>query len=578
MFASLFLMNCSNNTTVDDGDLDISEIESIEESGEFAAEDFFDDEQVFESSDSSTSSETSLTVDNSEFDDLGSGELFSEETIIEEGEGFDQFDDFVTAEPIEGGDFNSDFEEPALADNTNVESNVDAFAEFSQESTTYEAPSIDVSTETTEIVPDIALTETESYVDTGSASSMLDSGNTSVSESYSDTSGAASDLLADNSNYTTNTVSTEAYTNNYGGQAASDILFDDSSSISYTSSSMNYSPSRNWVPVKKMKTSPYYRGGQLLNALYIVRPGDSIQGINKKIYGTTSPSFDVLAVNRHIRPDNLKVGQKIYYNSPNRPNDRDQMLFFYDDIRSQASRTTASAGSNLRSFSKELFSHKHKNSWMEIYATNPEIVSKWGLNQDQAIRYWPDSESYQAPARTEPVLAQNTVRPERVNPPKVEVQKMDENSAVQPSQSEETPDPQEAIAKNTENQEIQANAVAQADTQSAEQEAAARKRKLQEELRAKMRQKTRERIAKERRERLEQQRVAGGVKNPFQKASANSKGFLGNPLFQNIALGAFGLLLLLFLLFFVRRRRSRKAQVQEFDFSSNEQTKTKIDI
>ncbi len=165
-----------------------------------------------------------------------------------------------------------------------------------------------------------------------------------------------------------------------------------------------------WVPVKKMKPATYTRAGSNINRLYVVRPGDNMDSIAQKIYGDSSKAKDLYAYNSHFTGKTLNVGDKIYYESPNNPNDQ-SMTTYYEDNNIPASYYTSKSGDNIRKVSKKLLGHDR--SWMEIYATNDSVESKGKIPSGLRLRYWPsgatatmamnDPEPEAEPAMEEPV-------------------------------------------------------------------------------------------------------------------------------------------------------------------------------
>ncbi len=140
-----------------------------------------------------------------------------------------------------------------------------------------------------------------------------------------------------------------------------------------------------FIPVKKMKTVPFVKNGILANSVYFVRSGDSLSGIANKVYGSGS-AVDFTIVNPHLKPGALRVGQKVYYNSPRRPQDRARLITFYEDAGTPAQFYQASTGENIRTISRNLLGHSR--SWMEVWATNQDIISKGNLDSDYSVRYW----------------------------------------------------------------------------------------------------------------------------------------------------------------------------------------------
>jgi LPXTG-motif cell wall-anchored protein len=122
------------------------------------------------------------------------------------------------------------------------------------------------------------------------------------------------------------------------------------------------------------------------------------------------------------------VGDKFYYNSPQRPNDETVMKTFYEDAGIQPQTYTAKAGDDIRQVGKELLGDSR--SWMEIWATN-DVESKHGLDEGTQLRYWPNSDATAAPA-----LAQ-TEKMGAGAPPPDQAQATDENAF--PPQADQPP-------------------------------------------------------------------------------------------------------------------------------------------
>ena len=154
-------------------------------------------------------------------------------------------------------------------------------------------------------------------------------------------------------------------------------------------------PTRSWVPVKKIADTPYEKNGVLVNAVYIVRPGDDLAAISQKIYGADRTQ-DLVAVNTWASNRAVKVGDKIYYNSPNRPQDSGQLLTYYEDLGLAPEIYISRPGDNIRKVSMNLLGHER--SWMEIWATNPDVESKGEIVEGLQLRYWPGAD-VPAPSR-----------------------------------------------------------------------------------------------------------------------------------------------------------------------------------
>ncbi len=158
--------------------------------------------------------------------------------------------------------------------------------------------------------------------------------------------------------------------------------------------SMGASVAASYIPVKRIASSPFNKNGALMNTVYIARPGDDIASISQKIYGSDR-SGDLLSWNGHLGRG-VKVGDKVYYNSGRRPTDNARMLTYYEDVGIEPQIHPAKAGDNIRTVAKSLLGHER--SWMEVWATNPEVESKDVLEADANLRYWSDSASAGVPS------------------------------------------------------------------------------------------------------------------------------------------------------------------------------------
>ena len=99
--------------------------------------------------------------------------------------------------------------------------------------------------------------------------------------------------------------------------------------------------------LNKIMTYAYKKAGTLINAVYIARPGDTLSSISEKIYGS-SQEDTLKSLNSHLAEREVVVGDKIYYNSPNRPNDNSKILYYFDDIKAPALSHQVSPGDNIQ--------------------------------------------------------------------------------------------------------------------------------------------------------------------------------------------------------------------------------------
>lgn len=141
------------------------------------------------------------------------------------------------------------------------------------------------------------------------------------------------------------------------------------------------------IPVKKMKTAAYKSGNANINRLYVVRPGDNMDTIAQKVYGSPDRSSDLYSYNPHFKNKTLKVGDKVYYESPNNKGDQ-VMMTYYEDLNIAPQYYMSQDGDNIRGISKKLLGHER--SWMEVWATNDVVESKDRMPAGVQVRYWPD--------------------------------------------------------------------------------------------------------------------------------------------------------------------------------------------
>ncbi len=137
--------------------------------------------------------------------------------------------------------------------------------------------------------------------------------------------------------------------------------------------------------LNKMLTTPYRKAGVLVNAIYIVRPGDTMDSISNKIYGMDKVA-ELKSVNTHLASRDLVVGDKVYYNSPRRPADEATLLTYYEDAGLTPETYVSQPGDNIRAVGKTLLGDS--KSWKELWATNLDVESKDILPDGTRLRYW----------------------------------------------------------------------------------------------------------------------------------------------------------------------------------------------
>lgn len=181
-------------------------------------------------------------------------------------------------------------------------------------------------------------------------------------------------------------ATTDESTSSTDETASRDAIVDQSGSVG----------TAGFIPVRKMKRTPYNAAGVLLNRLYIARDGDSLSSVAEKIYGDGEKQKDLASWNSSLAGKSLKVGDKIYYNSPRNPADSSQILLYYEEAGIQPQTYTAKSGDSIRKVSQELLGHSR--SWMEVWATN-EVESKWQMQEGTTLRYWPSGSAGSVPVQ-----------------------------------------------------------------------------------------------------------------------------------------------------------------------------------
>lgn len=162
------------------------------------------------------------------------------------------------------------------------------------------------------------------------------------------------------------------------------------------------------VSYRKVEQTPWKEGGKNLNTVYVARDGDSWGSVSQMIYGTEKAT-DLKKMNPAIKGRKLKVGDKVYYNSPHRPDDETKVLTYYEDSGVAPEVYLAKSGDNLKKVAKELFGTEQ--GWKELYATN-DFESKGSLDEGTQIKYWRT-----APAVTKPTEVAATAPPVDMPPP-----------------------------------------------------------------------------------------------------------------------------------------------------------------
>jgi hypothetical protein len=139
------------------------------------------------------------------------------------------------------------------------------------------------------------------------------------------------------------------------------------------------------IPLQKMATKPWKVGKTWFNALYFARPGDTLSTISQNIYGEDRTDLLKKGNTTYQRRD-TRPGDKVYYNSPKRPDDGEQMLTWFEENSVQPEVYITKEGDNIRTLSKDLLGYD--GAWKEVWASNLNVESKGELTAGTEIRYW----------------------------------------------------------------------------------------------------------------------------------------------------------------------------------------------
>lgn len=154
------------------------------------------------------------------------------------------------------------------------------------------------------------------------------------------------------------------------------------------------------VALQHIKETPFKKGGQLLNTVYIAREGDTLSSVSEKLFGKDE-SKKLKKANPTLK-NNLKAGDKVYFNSPARPDDKDRLLVVYEDQGLPPTTYTTKEGDTLKSLAQEWFGSEA--AWKEIYSINRSLASTKELPAGTELIYWPPTASviaYTAKENTE---------------------------------------------------------------------------------------------------------------------------------------------------------------------------------
>jgi len=174
-------------------------------------------------------------------------------------------------------------------------------------------------------------------------------------------------------------------------------------------------------PLLKIKDTPYKSGSRLMNTVYLARPGDTLESVSTKVYGSAGKTKDLVTDNP-ILHRGVKPGDKIYFQSARRPDDASAMMTYYEDKGNPPQIYVTKDGDNIRKFSKDLLGYPQ--AWKEVWATNLNVESKDVVPPGIEVKYWPAENggdvaaggTQEPPVASEPPAA-NNVAANNVPPP-----------------------------------------------------------------------------------------------------------------------------------------------------------------
>ncbi|XGC80924.1 hypothetical protein ACES2L_00295 [Bdellovibrio bacteriovorus] len=162
-----------------------------------------------------------------------------------------------------------------------------------------------------------------------------------------------------------------------------------------TAASEEPAPKKAPAPLQKVATAPWKVGNTLYNTIYFARPGDTLKSISQMIYGADKTK-EIKKGNPLLQSRAVKPGDKVYYNSPNRPDDASKVITYYEDNGMAPEVYVAKPGDDIKKVSKEILGYD--NAWKEVWASN-SVESKGSIAEGTELRYWRGGQMAQAPAQ-----------------------------------------------------------------------------------------------------------------------------------------------------------------------------------
>jgi hypothetical protein len=142
------------------------------------------------------------------------------------------------------------------------------------------------------------------------------------------------------------------------------------------------------VPLSKINKDPFFRNERLMNSVYLVRPNEDLAIISQKIYNEDKTS-QLFADNPHLSKG-IETGDKVYYMSPNRPEDKRTILTYFEDNKMAPQYYVTRKGDDIKKIGREVLGAE--DGWKEIWATNDTLQTQAQLPSGLKIRYWSGTE------------------------------------------------------------------------------------------------------------------------------------------------------------------------------------------
>lgn len=168
------------------------------------------------------------------------------------------------------------------------------------------------------------------------------------------------------------------------GSMDSTSMVEGSTATSDATTYAEETPKKPVASLQKVATTPWKVGKTLYNAVYFARPGDSLASISQMIYGADRVR-ELKKGNSAFASRDVRPGDKVYYNSPNRPEDSSHIANYYEESGQPAETYVAKEGDNIRNVAKEILGYD--NAWKEIWSSN-SVDSKGTIAAGTELRYW----------------------------------------------------------------------------------------------------------------------------------------------------------------------------------------------